>query len=96
MLRKIHQSLLQKKGCFADETNRISQANSDPYKSNLNEKTGSFIEVSSSEEEDVGMRKIRRKIDFDNTNKESNGNIIEEEEIKLPKFGRKGDVKNVN
>ena len=42
------------------------------------------------------MRKIRRKSDFKNTNEESNGKIIEEEEIKLPKFGRKGDVENVD
>ena len=37
MLRKIHQILL-KKCCFADETNRTSQENSDSYKSNSNAK----------------------------------------------------------
>ena len=42
------------------------------------------------------MCKSRRKSDFEHTNKESNGKSIEEEEIKLPKCGRKGDVKNVN
>ena len=59
----------------------------------MNAKTGSCSEASSSEEEDVGMRKSRRKSDFENTNEESNGKSIEEEEIKLPKCGRKGDVK---
>ena len=42
------------------------------------------------------MSKSRRKIDFENTNEESNGKSIEEEVIKLPKCGRKGDVENVN
>ena len=39
------------------------------------------------------MRKSRRKSDFEHTNEESNGKSIEEKEIKLPKCGRKGDVK---
>ena len=39
------------------------------------------------------MRKSMRKRDYVNTNEESNGKSIEEEEIKLPKCGRKGDVK---
>ena len=38
VISKIHQSLLQKKVCFADETNRTSQENSDSYKSNSNAK----------------------------------------------------------
>ena len=42
------------------------------------------------------MRKSRRKGDFEHTNEESNGKISEEEEIKLPKCGRKGDDKNLN
>ena len=62
----------------------------------MNAKTGSCIEASSSEEEDIGMRKGRRKSDFDNTNKEWNGSIIEEEEIKSPKCGRKGNVETKN
>ena len=74
-IRKIHQSLL-KKGCFVDETNQTSWARSYSYKSNLNAKTGSCSESSSSKEEDVGMRKSRRKGDFENTNKESNGKSI--------------------
>ena len=61
MLKKIHQSLLQK-SCFADETKKISRANSDSYKSNFNAKTGVCCEASISEEEDVGMRKNRRKV----------------------------------
>ena len=42
------------------------------------------------------MRKGRRKRYFQNTNKELNGKIIEEEEIKSPKCGRKGNVETVN
>ena len=58
----------------------------------MNAKTGSCIEASSSEEEDIGMRKGRRKSDFENTNEELNGKSIEEEDIKSPKCGRKGNV----
>ena len=39
------------------------------------------------------MCKSRVKVDFEYTNVESNGKSSEEEEIKLPKCGRKGDVK---
>ena len=39
------------------------------------------------------MRKSRRKDDFEHTNEESNGKSSEEEEIKLPKCGKKSDVK---
>ena len=42
------------------------------------------------------MRKGRRKSDFENTNKWLNGSSIEEEEIKSPKCGRKGNVETVN
>ena len=56
----------------------------------MNAKTGSCSEASSSEEEDIGIRKGRRKSDFKNTNKELNGVSSEEEEIKPPKCGRKG------
>ena len=42
------------------------------------------------------MRKGKRTFYFENTNEESNGKSIEEEEIKSPKCGRKGDVENVN
>ena len=44
----------------------------------MNAKTGSCSEASSSEEEDIGMRKGRRKSDFENTNEELNGSSIEE------------------
>ena len=93
---KIHQILHKKKGCFVDKTNQTSQARTYSYKYNLNAKTGSCSESISSEEEDFGMRKSRRKSDFENTNEESNGKSIEEEEIKSPKSDRKGDVENVN
>ena len=36
------------------------------------------------------------KTDFEHTDEESDGKSIEEEEIKLPKCGKKGDVENVN
>ena len=62
----------------------------------MNAKTGSCSEASSSEEEDIGMRKDRRKSDFENTNEELNGKIIEEEEIKSLKCGRKVNVETVN
>ena len=48
----------------------------------MNAKTGSCSEASISEEENIVIRKGSRKSDFDNTNKESNGKSIEEEEIK--------------
>ena len=67
-IRKIHPSLLQKKGCFVNKTKQTSRARSYTYKSNLNAKTGSCSEASSIEEEDIGMRKVRRKSGFDNTN----------------------------
>ena len=60
------------------------------------QKKGACNEASSSEEEDVGIRKSRRKSDFENTSEESNGKSIEEEDIKSPKCGRKGNVENVN
>ena len=42
------------------------------------------------------MCKGRRKSDFENTNKELNGSSIEEEDIKSPKCGRKGNVETKN
>ena len=59
-------------------------------------KTGSCSEASSSDEEDIGMRKGKRKSDFENTNKELNRSSNEEEEINSPKCGRKGNVETVN
>ena len=44
-----------------NERKQTSRARSYTYKSNLNAKRGSFSEASSSEEEDIGMRKGRRK-----------------------------------
>ena len=95
MLSKIHQSLL-KKGCFWDETNRTSQANSDSYKTNSNAKKGACNEARCSEEEHFGMRDIKRKGGFEHPNKESNGKSSDEEENQLPKCGRKGDAENFN
>ena len=39
------------------------------------------------------MSKGGRKSDFEHSSEESNGKSSEEEDIKLPKCGRKGDVK---
>ena len=83
-------------GCFAEETNRTSQANSDSYKSNSDAKKGACNEARISEEEDVGMRNSRRKGDFEHTNKELDGKSSEEGEIKLPKCGRKCGAENLN
>ena len=62
-----------------NKTNQTSRARSYTYKSNLNAKRFSCGEASSSEEKDIGMRKGRRKSNFDNTKKELNGSSIEEE-----------------
>ena len=64
-----------------DETNQTSRARIYSYRSNLKEKTSSCSEASSSEKEDVGIRKSSRKSNFENTDEESNGKSIEEEEI---------------
>ena len=37
-----------------------------------------------------------RKVDFEHSNEESNGNSSYEEENQLPKCGRKGDAENLN
>ena len=79
-----------------NETNQKSRARSYTHKSNLNAKTGSCSEASSSEEKDIGMHKGRRKSDFENTNEELIGKSIEEEEIKSSKCGRKGNVETTN
>ena len=82
-----------KKCCFVDETNKKCRSKSYSHKSNYNAKTGACSEASSSEEEYVGMRKSRRKVILSIQTKNQMEKSIEEEEIKLPKCGRKGDVK---
>ena len=42
------------------------------------------------------MCKSKRKRNFEHTNKESDGKSSEEEDIKSPKCGREGEVKNIN
>ena len=42
------------------------------------------------------MHDSRIKGDFEHTNKESNGKGSDEEEIQVPKCGRKGDAGNLN
>ena len=85
-----------KKGCFEDKTNRTIQANSDSYKTDLNANKGACNEARISEEEHVGMRDRMRKGDFEHSNKESYGNISNEEENQLPMCGRKGDAESLN
>ena len=65
-----------------NKTNQTSRARCYTYKSNFNIKTGSCSEASSSEQEDIGIRKGMTKSYLGNTNKELNGSSIEEEEIK--------------
>ena len=60
-----------------NEKNKKSRARIYSYKSNLNAKTGSCSEASSSEEEYIGMRKGRINSDLENTNEESNGKSSE-------------------
>ena len=79
-----------------DETNRTSQANNDSYKTNSNAKKGACNEERSSEEEHVGMRDSMRKVDFEHSNEESNGNSSNEEENQLPMCVRNGDAENLN
>ena len=62
----------------------------------MNSKIGSCSEARISKDEDIVMRKGRRKSDFENTNEDLNGSSIEEEDIKSPKCGRKGNVETVN
>ena len=62
----------------------------------MNAKKCACNEVSSSEEEHVGMRDSMRKGDFEHSNEESNGNSSDEDENKLTMCGRKGDAENLN
>ena len=55
----------KKRFFFVDETNQTILSRSYSYKSDLNAKTGSCSEASSSEEEDTGIRKCRRKSRID-------------------------------
>ena len=62
----------------------------------MNAKTGSCSEEISSEEEYIAMRKGRGESGFENKNEELNGSSSEEEDIKSPNCGIKGNVENVN
>ena len=79
-----------------NKTTRISQATSNTNNSNFNADTPLWSEASSGEEEDIGMRKDRRKSNVVNTNEEVGGKISEEEDIKIPKCSIKGYVETVN
>ena len=73
-----------------------TQATSNTSNSNFNAEIPQCGEASSSEKEDIGMRKGRRKSNVENTNEEVKGKISEEEEIKIPKCSRKSHVEAVN
>ena len=53
-------------------------------------------EARSSEKEHFGMRDSMRKVDFEHSNEESNGNSSDEEENQLSMCGRKGDSEHLN
>ena len=85
-----------KKGCFVNKTTRTSQTTSNNSNSNFNASTPLWSETSSSEEEYIGMRKCRRKINVGNKNEEVKVKRSEEEEIKIPKCNRKSHVETLN
>ena len=85
-----------KKGCFVNTTTQTSRATSNTYNSNFNADTPLWSESISSEEEGIGMRKDRRKINVENTKEEVKGKMSEEEEIKIPEGSRKIHVEAVN
>ena len=62
----------------------------------MNAKKGACNGERISEEEHVVMCDRMRKGDFEHSNKESNGNSRNEEEIQLPMSGRKVDAKHLN
>ena len=55
-----------------------------------------WSEAISSEEEDVGMRKYRRKNNVEIKNEEVKGKSSKSEEIKILKCSRKSHVENIN
>ena len=67
--RKLHIGLY-KKSCFVNEITRTSRATSTTYNSNFNAKITQWIEASSSEEEDIGICKWKRKSNVEIINKE--------------------------
>ena len=80
--------------CGGDKKNKSSEKL--PLKIKFECKKSACSEASSSEDEDAGKRKSRRKGCFYHTNTESNEKSSEEKEIKLPKCGRKGHIRNLN
>ena len=61
-----------------NKTTRKSRATSNIYNSNFNADTTQWSEASSSEEEDIGMRKGRRKSNVKNKNEDVKGKSSEE------------------
>ena len=79
-----------------NKTNRKSRAISNTKHSNFNADTPLWSEAISSEEEDIRIRKGRRKINVENKIEEVKGKSSEEEEIKIPKCNRKDHFETVN
>ena len=79
-----------------NKTTRISRAKSNTYNSIFNVDIPRWSEARSRKEEDIGIRKGRRKSNVDNKKKEVKVKNSEEEEIKIPKCSRKSHVETVN
>ena len=79
-----------------DKITRTSKATSNTYNSNFNANIPQWSEEISSEDEDIGMRKCRRKSNDEIINEEVKGIISEVEEIKMRKCSRKSHVDIIN
>ena len=65
-----------------NKSTQTSRATSNTSNSDFNSNLLQWSKASSSDEEDIGMRKCRRKSKYEITNEESKGKISEVEEIK--------------
>ena len=78
-----------------NKTTRTIRATRNTFNSNFNAVIPQWIESSNSEEEDIGIRKGKRKNNVENTNKEVKVKNSEVEQIKVPKCSRKSHVETV-
>ena len=93
--RKVYLRLLQK-SCFVNKTTWATQSTSNTSNSNFNANIPQWREAISIEEEDIGIRKCRRKINVGIINEEVKGSSSELKDIKICKCSRKihVDIKN--
>ena len=70
-----------KKACFMNKANQTSQAKINTSNSNFNEDIPQWIEAICSEEEDIGMRKGRRKNNVGIKNEEVKGKIAKRKRL---------------